>query len=324
MKDLLISVIVPVYNVQDYISACIRSILSQNVNMELIIVDDGSTDGSMAIVREELSLAGREAKFVSYGGNRGVSAARNAGLLQAEGDYVFFMDSDDTLLPDSLQALSAPLGNYRYDMVIGDYLRAGEPRNLPLLNMEEGALLGNDAIVWSYLRKEWYQMVWNKLFRTDFLRDSRISFPEGAVHEDELFSAETACLLESMYVVKKETYRYYIRGNSIVTGSLYRKRAESFRVMAGLLETFMRERSIRYKYSSVRICRRFFNVAMGCAIQQGREAALEEYRALRTALPRNWFILAAVSSFRIKEMKRNMHYLLPMEAGARYYLKNNS
>ena len=226
MKDLLISVIVPVYNVQDYIAACIRSILSQNVNMELIIVDDGSTDGSMAIVREELSLAGREAKFVSYGGNRGVSAARNAGLLQAEGDYVFFMDSDDTLLPDALQALSAPLGNYRYDMVIGDYLRAGEPRNLPLLNMEEGALLGNDAIVWSYLRKEWYQMVWNKLFRTGFLRDSRISFPEGAVHEDELFSAETACLLESMYVVKRETYQLLYQGEQYRHGLFIQEKGQ--------------------------------------------------------------------------------------------------
>lgn len=103
-----VSVIIPVYNVEKYLESCLESIKSQTfTDYELILINDGSTDESFAIMRR---YAERDARIrIISQSNRGVSAARNLGLSVAEGDYVLFVDSDDTILPDALEHYCMPL-----------------------------------------------------------------------------------------------------------------------------------------------------------------------------------------------------------------------
>lgn len=103
-----VSVIIPVYNVEKYLESCLESIKSQTfTDYELILINDGSTDESVAIMRRYAKTDAR-IRIISQS-NRGVSAARNLGLSVAEGDYVLFVDSDDTILPDALEHYCMPL-----------------------------------------------------------------------------------------------------------------------------------------------------------------------------------------------------------------------
>lgn len=103
-----VSVIIPVYNVEKYLESCLESIKSQTfTDYELILINDGSTDESVAIMRRYAKTDAR-IRIISQS-NRGVSAARNLGLSVAEGEYVLFVDSDDTILPDALERYCMPL-----------------------------------------------------------------------------------------------------------------------------------------------------------------------------------------------------------------------
>lgn len=103
-----VSVIIPVYNVEKYLESCLESIKSQTfTDYELILINDGSTDESVAIMRRYAKTDAR-IRIISQS-NRGVSAARNLGLSVAEGEYVLFVDSDDTILPDALEHYCMPL-----------------------------------------------------------------------------------------------------------------------------------------------------------------------------------------------------------------------
>lgn len=103
-----VSVIIPVYNVEKYLESCLESIKSQTfTDYELILINDGSTDESVAIMRRYAKTDAR-IRIIPQS-NRGVSAARNLGLSVAEGDYVLFVDSDDTILPDALEHYCMPL-----------------------------------------------------------------------------------------------------------------------------------------------------------------------------------------------------------------------
>ena len=116
--DEKISVIVPVYNIEKYLRKCIDSILSQTYeNIEVILVDDGSTDNCGAICDEYAKIDPRI--IVIHKKNAGVSAARNTGIMQCIGEYVFFVDSDDYLPIDSIEKLYNSINEYEADISIG-------------------------------------------------------------------------------------------------------------------------------------------------------------------------------------------------------------
>lgn len=211
-----VTIIVPVYNVSQYITKCLDSIYVQTYNnIELIFVDDCGSDDSMTIVNDYLaSHASIEAHIISHQKNRGLSAGRNSGMEKASGEYVYFLDSDDYITPDCIEALVKPLHHKKYDLVVGDYQYSnGEKSDLRLQNVE----LSGQQILDSYANGLWYVMAWNKLCRKDFLLDNHLTFEEGYLHEDVIWSFKLACKADSMYVVNKKTYNYLVRSSSIMT-----------------------------------------------------------------------------------------------------------
>ena len=139
-----ISIIVPVYNVEEYIEDCLRSITAQTYKgeVECIIVDDCTPDSSCTIIEKFISkYAGNiQFKLLHHEKNRGLSAARNTGIDATTGEYIYFLDSDDEITPNCIELLAEPLKKEKYDFVIGDYKTVGSETKFPPLLLKEGEI----------------------------------------------------------------------------------------------------------------------------------------------------------------------------------------
>lgn len=224
-----ISIIIPVFNVSDYILECINSVIVQKGDIECIIVNDCTQDNSMLILKDYLNdyVGNIDFKIVEHSINRGLSIARNTGLDMATGDYIFFLDSDDKLPEMAIEKMTACLLNIDFPCcVIGDYDSFEVSlKNLPKSNCYLDLLPDNKSVLHSFLNCQWYPMAWNKLVSRKFLLDNSLYFREGMLHEDELWSYQLALKLPSLKFCHELTYLYRVRSNSI-TGS---KRAKNFK-----------------------------------------------------------------------------------------------
>lgn len=211
-----VSIIVPIYNVASYMEACLESIARQTYSdLEVIFVDDCGTDNSMTLIRKYLSNHSFPVhSIITHERNRGLSAARNTGLKHATGDYVFFLDSDDEIVDNSIESLVEPLAKEQYDVVIGGYeelYENSETKEFPLAV----ARIANPLK--AYADGTWYVMAWNKLCNRKFLLQNELYFKEGVLHEDVIWSFQLACKASLMCAIKDITYRYRIRSSSIMT-----------------------------------------------------------------------------------------------------------
>ncbi|QTZ90364.1 bifunctional glycosyltransferase/CDP-glycerol:glycerophosphate glycerophosphotransferase [Streptomyces auratus] len=216
------SIVVPVYNVQGYLRACLNSLLEQDfADFEVIAVDDRSPDRSGEILAE---YAARDPRVITvrHEENRGIGAARNTGVARASGDYLLFLDSDDTLTPGALRAMADRLADSDDpDLLLFDHVRsywwhAVKPSAARELLAEAGAEVFRPAE-----RTEFFQMfavVWNRAFRRRFFVDNGFRYTDG-LYEDALMvyttmlTAERAVCLDHACV----DYRQRRHGNSMKT-----------------------------------------------------------------------------------------------------------
>ena len=213
-----VTIIVPVYNVSAYIERCWESLVKQTYKeIEILFVDDCGTDDSVEKLQKLIDThPGIYCKIIHHDHNRGLSAARNTGLMAATGDYVYFLDSDDDITEDCIERLVAPVMNDEIDIVVGNYRVVGGEAHSPLL-LDSGLLDSSKEVLASYAAGKWYVMAWNKLCRRDFLIDNNLFFREGLIHEDVLWTFQVACKAQSLYVCNDVTYNYNVRGASIMT-----------------------------------------------------------------------------------------------------------
>lgn len=258
MRDIKITIVVPIYNVAPYITDCIQSIMSQTYQgkMECLLIDDCGTDHSMEIVEGILkSYQGKiDFKICHHDRNRGLSAARNTGINHATGEYIYFLDSYDEITSDCIEKLSSPLNKEAYDFVIGGYRITGIKHSAPRLLLADGIALNGLNIMQNYYDGKWYMMVCGKLCNLTFLRKNQLLFEEGLIHEDELWSFQLACLATSMYVVNQETYIYKIREGSITMNHKTQERkAVAFQKIIGCMVDFLLGRNIKSKYAYLKL-----------------------------------------------------------------------
>ncbi len=227
-----VSYIIPIYNVEQYVHRCFMSLLTQGstgANIECVVVDDCSPDRSMNIVNQIISdyKGNIQFKVLTHDKNRGLSAARNTGLKHATGDYIYFIDSDDYLMPDSLQYFLGYLKeNPDVEMVIGNAKNCKD--NSLLIHHIQAPLLINDCNVsfQRMLRHQIYLYAWNKLIRRDFLVKHHILFEEGILYEDQCWSYELFSHVSSVLLLPKVTYVYENNPKSIVNTSFTPERAD--------------------------------------------------------------------------------------------------
>lgn len=210
-----VSVIVPVYNVQDYLAECLESILNQTyTDFEILCINDCSTDGSFAILKEYARNDSR-IKIWTNNGNRGQAYARNVGLSNAIGEFVLFVDSDDTICPDLLENC-IEVGSDS-DMVCFDYKQVTDGETdvkQDRYQMKDGLYDGRDFWVKAICEESVIIAPWSKLYRREFLNDNQITFYNGIIYEDILFSFQCYMKARRVYSLNRKLYIYRVREQS--------------------------------------------------------------------------------------------------------------
>lgn len=212
-----ISVIVPIYNVENYIKRCVESILKQTYkNIELILVDDGSTDNSGTIC-DEFSKKDKRIQVV-HKNNGGVSEARNAGLEKVSGEYIMFVDSDDWIDPFMMEKMYRTLKKYDTELVVCEPIYAYETHtNTPELSGESFLLDSKEALKLLVEDRRFRSVLWNKLYARRLWQDIR--FPKGKHYEDVRTIYKIYDLCEKIAFLEQGLYYYFQRDESIVHSS---------------------------------------------------------------------------------------------------------
>lgn len=224
-----ISIIIPVYNVRDYITECLVSVAEQTYTkgVECLIVDDCAKDDSILLAQAFIDKYQGEIDFriLRHERNRGLSAARNTGIANARGTYVLFVDSDDTIMPDCLFHLVNVVHRYPTAEIIAAGAKTNWKGLEKQFTMEKPFPDFADNPQWiarTMLMRGGKDGIpvtaWNRLVKKDFLLEHKLLFREGILHEDELWNFMLAQKVRYIAFCKHDTYFYRTRPQSIMTG----------------------------------------------------------------------------------------------------------
>jgi len=210
MKNPKISIIVPIYNVEQYLETCIGSILTQDFeDFELILVNDGSTDRCGEIC--DNAVLSDQRIIVIHKENGGLSDARNAGIDVASGDYIMFVDSDDRIYPAALSKLFDACVKNKCDIATSQIREYGIEANVTGNVFKKTSFEALDLIV---LRKDWHWSAWGKLYKSSVFSESR--FAKGIIFEDFELIPKLIYRTESIAFVDEILYDYIERDESIM------------------------------------------------------------------------------------------------------------
>lgn len=205
------SIVIPIYNTAPYLAECLDSVLSQTMgDFEVLAIDDGSTDTSAQILDE---YAAKDARIrVTFTPNQGVSAARNLGIEQAQGEYLCFVDADDVITPNFLVALHAAMGE-EADSAMGGFqiLKDGQ-LGIYVVSEECQAetLEENLAEFYDYQQPQWQHFLWNRMFRASVIREKHLRFREDIYYkEDGLFVVQYLCASNGQVGCADQVLYYY-------------------------------------------------------------------------------------------------------------------
>lgn len=200
-----VSIIIPVYNACRYLAECLESVIAQTFqDIEIICINDGSTDDSVKILKE---FQKRDARFIVINQkNQGVSAARNAGLEIATGKYIGFVDSDDTITPEFFETLYEIVEQNQCDVVFSRSLSSERmiQNNRKYTRKEIGS-----EILPLYFKEDGHNAIWNKLYAASLIQNNNLLFPVGKTHgEDAEFNILFLLYAESLFTVDYGGYHY--------------------------------------------------------------------------------------------------------------------
>ena len=291
-----LSIVIPVYNTEAWLPRCLESIVSQDFpqeDLEIVIVNDGSTDGSAAVAAE--FAAGHSNAQVLTQPNGGLSAARNAGLSAAAGQYVWFVDSDDRIAPDSIAAILDICRRLSPDVVSLGSARESEagarPDGYYSCELAGSVLSGREM-----LRRGLLQSVCSPfyVFRRQFLADGHFSFYPGIFHEDEEFTPRVLYAAASVTFLPQVCYYACAREGSI-TRKANPKRSDDLITVATRLDEYAAglPKADRYLFS------RQVTDVLNAAMKLSRDYTPEECASLQAKLYENRELLAHFTRCRI-------------------------
>ena len=324
-----ISVIVPVYQAEAFLAACADSVLAQTFSdWELLLIDDGCTDGSPALCD---ALAARDSRVRVFHKhpNAGVSEARNTGLREARGTYIAFLDADDALEPRALETLWSLLVQSGADTAGCAHFNvtpAGAASPEPLLPAglyDRGAILERIVcpLLGERLRAPVFNgFIWRYLFSADLLREHAIRF-EGAYLEDELFLMEYFCHARRLAVTEQPLYRYLLNPASVT-----HKYLRDFPAVFGRYMERKAALAERFGLEAARpLWRENSNwagllIAIGNEYAPGSPKSLRERQRAVEALCRRPDMAHAIAALRPEGMGRNKQLVARLVRGGHFTL----
>lgn len=260
-----VTIIIPVYNVEDYLEKCLVSVANQTYNGELecLIIDDCGCDRSIPIAIEFISRYEGSVDFliIHRNQNGGLSAARNTGIAHATGEYVYFLDSDDYIEPRTIEWMVETLSEYPDSEIVQAGVVGAKPgsflsiagKNLPQYTSDKLFLKK------AYIQNRYPVTAWNKLVNLAWLKENNLYFAEGILHEDEEWNWRISKHINRVSICGHETYNYLVRSGSIVTdGAKMDKRIDSLLYIYNMhVDTFD---SVLSNYQCVKIYNDFLQL----------------------------------------------------------------
>jgi len=214
-----VSVIIPVFNTDEYLSPCIDSVLTQEgVTVEILLVDDGSTDNSGRICDDYARAYSNISVF--HIANSGQSVAKNLGLRHAHGTYVTFTDSDDRMTPQMLRKMVSAAERHKADIVCCGYQQVDRQGNISHLESTNRVYVldHEEALVSLYSRDKIYSQCWTKLYRRKMLADFHVENEPVRYDEDLIFNIRAFKVARTTVVVDLPLYIYTYREDSVAHG----------------------------------------------------------------------------------------------------------
>lgn len=247
MSEPLISVIIPVYNVEAYIVKCIASVVEQTLQdaIEIIIVDDCSPDNSIVLAKDYASSicrANRKIIFLTHQQNKGQAAARNSGIRIANGKFLFFIDSDDFIPADSLDTLIRHAKTGEYAVIEGQSIHIDSTGKVLSTQRNSQYQIVKDRDLW-LIGGKWAPVCWNKLINREFFIQHNLFFAEGFFYEDLYWAVLVALSNPKILIIPNSTYYYLIRHGS-TTNSMSERHVKSFIKLSEHLVTLYRNNNI--------------------------------------------------------------------------------
>lgn len=228
MSKPIISIVVPVYKVEDVLDRCVRSLINQTYSdIEIILVDDGSPDNCPAMCDE---YARKDSRIkVIHKENGGLSDARNAGLLKATGEYILFVDSDDYIELNTCERFVQAVSRHKPELVVGNAIRIENHHNKEMrhsLNTHGDTISGKEFLKHELKKGTMYMAAWMNLYKRDFLIQNKLFFKVGLLHEDEQFTPRVFLRAGQVVGTDITFYYYVIREGSITKNKNIVKNAE--------------------------------------------------------------------------------------------------
>lgn len=211
-----LSIIVPVYNVEKYLSKCLESLIKQTLkDIEIICVNDGSMDNSLAILKE---FASKDSRIrIIDNQHQGVAKTRNTGIEQSTGEYIGFVDSDDYIDIDFFEKLYNSATKSNSDIAIASILKHKNFFNIynAKYTKEETAITIQDKIKLCEDKKHFFFYAWNKIYHSGFIKENNIKFSEGQIYEDVMFAIKALYYSNKIISVYGTKYHYIEHENSL-------------------------------------------------------------------------------------------------------------
>jgi glycosyltransferase involved in cell wall biosynthesis len=251
----LVSIIIPVYNSEKYLEKCLSSVLNQSYkNIEVILIDDGSSDNSLEIIKK-YAKNDRRIKYKSQE-NKGQSHARNVGIKMSKGDFIVFVDSDDWLDETFISRMYSKMIKENADLIICNH-RIHTPKKVREINNNIESHLSSEEAFRYMLNGKISHVCWAKMYKADIIKNCGYLFPEGKTNEDLFIVSVWMLTAKNIYILNECLYNVRHRSGS-VTNSFSEKFIDLLDIL-DMLQEFLKEKGLyknfeedyRFKYQSL-------------------------------------------------------------------------
>ena len=305
-----ISVIIPVYNTEAYIEETLQSVMDQTLtDIEIIIINDGSTDSSLEII-EKMASTDKRIQVYSQP-NQGQSVARNAGIEKATGEYIHFMDSDDLLMPEAYEECFSKCKSSQLDFTFFDADILYEKRNpssrlcfdyIRAESIPDRVYKGDELLEYMLKTSTYRASPILLLIRTRFLKEQKLLFYPGIIHEDELFAvnlylhAQRVAPTASILAVRR------VRGDSTTTRRYSYKNVQGYLTVFNQLNTYAAQAANAYQK---KIIRQYIRYTINPVFQTAKSLPWEDkIKTLRICYEKGYLKYAKLRSIAVLLLKK--------------------
>ncbi|MFC0343549.1 glycosyltransferase [Epilithonimonas hispanica] len=322
----LVTIVIPIYKVEKFIERCLQSVVNQGYkNIECILVNDVTPDASMEIA-EKFIQKNQDFNFVVFNQptNQGLSMARNVGMDKAKGEYIYFLDSDDEILPDAIESLVELSEKTKAEISMGEVQGVKIPSNEKVdvfpIHTKVDFLQGNIQILQELVNGGFAVSSWNKLISVDFLRFNNMYFTKGLYAQDSLHTFEMGLHLETLAFLRQKTYVYYLHEDSVIHNRKKVHFDNWITIAEKINEHYVNEKDTQRKKLILEYLINFkaTTLQMNWKAQQNEELWKYSYKAyskLKKLSLQDYFS----SDYSTKLKKQDLFYRLPLFVGYRFF-----